>query len=208
MKFEIAVADKQATQADRTYVLDEFTLPTADGRGEETYAAVRPVEGAFLMIMNIAARAQQKVEDQIVAVLQFLDVCFDERDIRAALLQSLEKDPKAYELLEPVDADVLRDEDLSDYGVRLVQSNKRIYGRLMDREDPLGPGTLAEVMKGLTEKWSGNPTGSPSDYLPPQKPTGTKSTGRRSSKASTLSRSTASPRRGSSRRSEPSSPEA
>lgn len=201
MKFDIAVADTQAAAADQQYVLTRFELPDKDGTGLDYYAAVRPVEGAFLMVTNIAARAQQKVADQIVAVLQFLDSCFVEEDLRAALIEAGEKDEKNFGFVLPVETDILQDEDLSDAGVELVRSNKRLYGRLMDRSDPLGAGTLADVMKGLVEKWSGNPTGLPSDYLPPQKPTGGRSTGRRSSKASTSPKSSAAPRRGSARRS-------
>lgn len=207
MKFDIALSDKKAASEDRTdYHLELFELPNMDG-GVDQFAAVRPVSGAFMMVTNIAARAQQKAEDQLVAVLQFLDHCVAEKDIRAALLAAADKDPKQYEFVLPVDDDVFQDEELSDAGVDLVLSNKRLYGRLMNREDDLGPDTLADVMKGLVEKWSGNPTGSPRDYLPPQKRTGTRSTARSSSKASTSRNSSSTRRRGSAAPSTPSASE-
>jgi hypothetical protein len=56
--------------------------------------------------------------------------------------------------------------------------------RLLDRDDPLGLEMIMDVVAWLSEEWSARPTESPSDSTPQRQRTGTRSTAKRSSKAS------------------------
>lgn len=182
LKFDIALADKEAAAADREALhLSVFEL------GGEEYAAVRPSPGAFVLMLNLANHVQSKDVDKVVGVLQFLDQCFKESDLRAALIEA-----GGYEADED---DV--DPDLSLAGVKLSLSNPRLYARLMDRDDDLGAETLARVMIGLIEEWSGDPTGLPSVSSTKPAARGGSSTARRSSTASTSRKSSSSRRRAS-----------
>lgn len=186
LKFDIAVADAEAAARDQEYHLNVFPIAGQD------YAAVRPVEGAFLLMVKLAHGIKSDDADKMVGVIQFLDMCLDPDDLTAALVESGQYKPGKD---DPDDA------VLNEQGERLADSNDRLYNRLMDRSDPLGPHTLVDVMLGLVEEWSGNPTGSPQDFLPGRKRTGATSTGSSSRKASTSRKSTAAPRRASSARS-------
>lgn len=64
--------------------------------------------------------------------------------------------------------------------------------RLMDRKDAFdldGDGGLFEIFEFLTEEWSARPTKQPSDYQPPRRATGPKSTAPTRVRASTSSAS-------------------
>lgn len=64
--------------------------------------------------------------------------------------------------------------------------------RLMDRKDTFdldGDGGMFDIFAGLVEEWSGRPTKQPSDYQPPRRATGRKSTATTRAKASTSSTS-------------------
>ncbi len=183
MKFDIAAEDHEQAQADQEYHLEVFEI------AGETYAAVRPAGKAFSALLKDSFGVRQDVAANVGLVLNFLSVCFDAVDLRAALIETGEYDP----------ADGDRDRDLSDEGVELANSNSRITQRLMDRHDELGEMTLANVMIGLVEAWAGKDIGSPQDYLPPSKPTGKPSTARASSRTSTRSKSSTARRPASSR---------
>lgn len=176
LKFEAAVTDVAAAQRDQEYHLEVF-----DVEGQE-YAAVRPVEGAFLNMVKLAYGIKQNDRDKMIGVIQFLDLCMDPEDLTAALIESGQYEPGK---TDPDDA------ELNEAGLELADSNDRIYRRIMTRDDVVGPDTLCDVMIGLVERWSGNPTGSPQDYLPGRKSTGRRSTGKPSSKGSTSRGSTA-----------------
>lgn len=65
-------------------------------------------------------------------------------------------------------------------------------GRLLDRRDPFdidSEGGIFEIWEYLVEEWSARPTKEPSDYQPPQRATGKRSTAPTRAKASTSSRS-------------------
>jgi hypothetical protein len=191
LKFEIAAQDKEAALG-RDYLVTVFELPNRDGTGVEQYAAVRPADAAWVAVTATAYMAHASEKDQILRGMSFLDQCLNEDDVRRGLIAD-----KAGRW-RPQDDDELQDEELSDAGVELWHSNTRLSQRLMDGGDPFGVTTLAQIMGSLVERWSGNPTGQPQDYLPPQRNTGKSSTGTRSSKASISSRSSTSRRRGSS----------
>lgn len=64
--------------------------------------------------------------------------------------------------------------------------------RLMDRKDTFdlgGEGGMFDIFEGLMEEWSARPTKQPSDYQPPQRATGRKSTATTRVRASTSSTS-------------------
>jgi hypothetical protein len=168
LKFEIATADKEAAKNDDVWHLKVFEI-----EGEQ-FAAVRPAEGAWLVLMRHVYVAKQDETQMGIAGIKFLDQCFVEEDLRTALEEAGYDDDQV-ELL--------------------ATSNQRINDRLMDRHDPFGYRTLIAVMEGLTEEWSGNPTGSPSGSSRSQRRTGAKSTAARSSTASTSKKSSTRARR-------------
>lgn len=186
MKFEAAATDVAASEADQEYQLEVFDIA-----GQE-YAAVRPVAGAFLNMVKLAYAVKQNDRDKMIGVIQFLDLCMDAEDLTEALIESGKYQPRK---TDPEDA------ELNPTGDELADSNKRIYRRIMTRSDPVGPDTICDVMIGLVERWSTDPTGSPQDFLPGQKSTGAKSTASRSGRARTSRASTAKARPGSSPRS-------
>lgn len=188
LSFQIAAQDKEAA-TDRDYSITVFELPDRTGEGTEQYAAVRPAPAAWVAVSALAYVSHQNDLEQYLRATSFLDQCMNAEDVRRGLIED-----KAGRWT-PQDADEYNDPDLSDAGVLLAQSNLRLARRLMDNNDPFGIITMADVMIKLVERWSGNPTGSPQDYLPPQRSTGKQSTGRRSSKASTSSASSSSRRR-------------
>jgi hypothetical protein len=49
-------------------------------------------------------------------------------------------------------------------------------GRMFDRSDPFGAIEIADIVEGLVEEWTANPTSSPSDSTPSQVSTGGSST--------------------------------
>lgn len=61
--------------------------------------------------------------------------------------------------------------------------------RLFDRNDPFGGGEIAEIVQGIIEEWTGDPTQSSSDYTGSLDRTGESSTVSAPPKASTRSRS-------------------
>lgn len=64
--------------------------------------------------------------------------------------------------------------------------------RLLDRHDPFdldSEGGIFDLFEALIEEWSGRPTKQPSDYQPPQRATGKRSTASTRAAASTSSRS-------------------
>lgn len=193
LKFQIATEDKEAALG-RDYSVTLFELPTADGSGTEQYAAVQPSDSSWAAITAGAYSARSMdTKDVLLRGLGFLDQCLIEKDLRRGLIADKE------ERWVPRDDDTLQDDELSDEGVLLSKSSERLTKRMMDGDDPFGAHTLGQIMVSLVERWSGNPTGSPQDYLPPQGNTGKSSTGRRSSKASTSAPSSTNRRRVSSR---------
>lgn len=186
LKFEAAVTDVAAAEHDQDYQLEVFDI-----EGQE-YAAVRPVAGAFLLMVKLAYGIKQNDRDKMIGVIQFLDLCMDPEDLTAALIESGKYEPRK---TDPEGS------ELNPAGLALADSNDRVYRRIMTREDRVGPDTLCDVMIGLVERWSGDPTGSPQDYLAGPKSTGRRSTAKRSSTASTSRRSTTKARPASSRRS-------
>lgn len=71
-------------------------------------------------------------------------------------------------------------------------SLRYFQNRLMDRKDTFdlgGDGGMFNIFKGLSEEWSARPTKRPSDYQPPRRATGSKSTASTRVKASTSSTS-------------------
>lgn len=61
--------------------------------------------------------------------------------------------------------------------------------RLFDRNDPFGGGEIAEIVQGIIEEWTGDPTQSSSDSTGSPDSTGGSSTASAPAKASTRSRS-------------------
>lgn len=187
LQFDIAVADVQAAEEDRaTLALTPVTIAGED------YACVRPAPGAFVEMLNIAHQVRAKTIDQAVGVLLFLNECFDETVLRAAIAESgrydaTDSDPEHAEFNEE--------------GERLAKSNSHIYGRFRSHDDDLGTATLADVMIGLCEHWSGNPTGLPPASTGGRSGSGATSTARPSRKASTSRASRAKARPASARRS-------
>ena len=74
---------------------------------------------------------------------------------------------------------LLRDDTDSDY----------FRQRMFDRKDPFGAGEIAEIVQGLIEEWSGDPTQESSDSTPSPPSTGASSTAPARRKASTRSSS-------------------
>lgn len=197
LHFQIAAADEKAV-AERDYFLTIFDLPgPAEGDPVQTYAAVRPAADAWLALSRSVYVAKRSQEDQLVSGMKFLDQAFIEKDIRKALVQAIDRDPDKYKAYRPSDDDTLNDPDLSDLGVELSRSNQRITDRLFDGDDRFGSSTLVSVMESLTEQWSANPTGSQPGSSNSPRPSGGRSTGSTSLKASTSSRSSGSRRRAS-----------
>lgn len=215
LRFEIATVDQEAAAAAQEFDVHIFELPGYK-TDTEYYAAIRPAADAWVALSRTSYTARQDVTQMGIAGMKFLDECLTAEDLREALLEAGEGDEPqwladlrelGYEILDDPD-DSTGDGELSEFGLLLADSNNRINNRLTNRRDPFGLQTLVDVYLSFVELWSGNPTSSPQDYLPPQKPTGAKSTATRSSKASTSRRSSAAPRRGSARRSTSSSPAA
>ena len=177
MKFDIAAEDHEQAQADQEYHLQILEV------AGERYAAVRPVGSAFSAVLKDSYAVMSDPKASLGLIMNFLAVCFDQADLTAAIRES---------------GEYAEDEDLSDEDRELTESNSRITSRMMNRHDDLGEVTLARVMVGLVEAWSGKDTGSPQDYLPPSKPAGKRSTARTSSKESTSFPSSTAPRRGTS----------
>lgn len=171
LKFDIAIADVEAAEQDRS----SLHLTLVDVGGEE-YAAVRPAPGAFVEMLNLAHQVRAETIDQVVGVLMFLNECFSEEDLRPALAES--------GLYEATDADP-EGAELNVEGERLARSNRALYARFRSHNDDLGVDTLAAVMLGLCEEWSGNPIGSPTGSSGGRSTTGPTSTARSSRKAST-----------------------
>lgn len=198
LHFQIAAADDAAVN-EREYFLTLFTLPgPADGDPDETYAAVRPAGDAWLALSRTIYVAKRSQEDTLVAAMKFLDQCLIEKDLRAGLLQAIDRDKDGkFDAYRPQDDDELGDPDLSDAGVQVTKSNQRLTDRLFDGDDRFGSATLVDVMKQLTEQWSANPTGSPAVSSNSRRRSGARSTASRSPKASTSSKRSGSPRRAS-----------
>jgi hypothetical protein len=190
LRFELAVEDVEASESAQEYDLHTFELP-GHPDGTETYAVVRPAADAWVALSRTALTARQNQQQMEIAAVKFLDECLNADDLREALIESGEY----------ADVDEDGDGDLSAFGLELARSNERLNDRLMNRRDPFGVATLVKIYLDMVERWSGNPIGSPQDYLPPQKRTGAKSTATRSSKASTSRGSSSKARRGTSRRS-------
>lgn len=171
LKFDVAIADVEAAEQDRS----SLHLTLVEIAGEE-YAAVRPAPGAFVEMLNLASQVRAGVVDQVVGVLMFLNECFNEESVRAALADS--------GLYEPTEADY-EGVQFNPEGERLAKSNQALYSRFRSRDDDLGTVTLAEVMVGLCEEWSGNPIGSPTASTGGRSTSGATSTARPSRKAST-----------------------
>lgn len=55
-------------------------------------------------------------------------------------------------------------------------SHEYLVGRLMDREDPFGLDDVENIIQGMIEDWSGNPTEPSSDSTESPQPTGEPST--------------------------------
>lgn len=187
LKFDVAIADVEAAQEDRATL--QLTLVEIAG---EQYAAVRPAPGAFMEMLNLAHQVRAGVIDKAVGVLMFMNECLDEQVIRAALADSGD--------YEPTDDDPDAAE-FSAAGERLALSNAHITARIRSHDDDLGVVTLADVMVGLLEEWSGNPTGLLPGSGSSRSRTGGSSTGRTAKKASTSRASASKARRGSSPRS-------
>lgn len=197
LHFQIAATDDAAVN-EREYFLTVFKLPgPAEGDPEETYAAVRPAGDSWLALSRTVYVAKKSQEDMLVAGMKFLDQCLIKTDLRKAILQAIEKDPEKWKAYRPNDDDVLNDEDLSDFGVLVTDSNQRLNDRLFDGDDRFGSATLVDIMQRLTEQWSANPTGSAPDSSSSRRSTGGRSTASRSPKAATSSKRSATPRRGS-----------
>ena len=197
LHFQIAAADDAAVN-DRDYYLTVFKLPgPAAGDPEETYAAVRPAADSWLALSRTVYVAKRSQEDMLVAGMKFLDQCLIEKDLRAGILQWIDRDPEQSRAYRPSDDDEMNDPDLSDFGVEVTRSNQRLTDRLFDGDDRFGSSTLFDVMQKLTQQWSGNPTGSPADSSSSPRSNGARSTASRSSKASTSSKRSGSPRRAS-----------
>lgn len=197
LHFQIAAADEKAV-AEREYHLTIFDLPgAADGDPLQKYAAVRPHGDAWVALSRSMYVAKRSQEDMLISGLKFLDQAFIAKDIRRALLQAIESDPDTYKAFRPSDDDTLNDPELSDLGVEVVNSNRRLTDRLFDGDDPFGSLTLVDIMEKLTEQWSGNPTGSPLDSSTGRSRSGGRSTAATSPKGSTSSRSSSGRRRAS-----------
>lgn len=197
LHFQIAAADEKAA-AEREYFLTVFDLPgPAEGDPNERYAAVRPAPDAWLALSRTVYVAKRSQEDMLVSGLKFLDQAFIDKDVRKALIQAIDRDPDKYAEFRPNDDDLLKDPDLSDLGVELTGSNRRLTDRLFDGDDRFGSSTLVGIMESLTEQWSGNPTGSPQDSSSSRSRSGARSTDSTSPKGSTSSRSSAGRRRAS-----------
>jgi hypothetical protein len=72
------------------------------------------------------------------------------------------------------------------------ETQSYFQNRLMDRKDTFdleGEGGMFKIFEYLTEEWSARPTKQPSDYQPPRRATGSKSTGTTRAVGSTSSRS-------------------
>lgn len=183
LKFDIAIADVEAAEQDRA----SLQLTVLEIAGEE-YAAVRPAPGAFVEMLNLAHQVRAEAVDQVVGVLMFLNECFSEEDLRPALVES--------GLYAPTDADP-DGAELNADGERLARSNRSLYARFRSHNDDLGAETLADVMLGLCEEWSGNPIGSPTASTGGRSTSGRTSTARSSRKASTSRASASKARRAS-----------
>jgi hypothetical protein len=140
---------------------------------DEDYAACRPKDEGFLLIVQAAATAAS-LPDKINGVMQFLDLCFNPDQITEAL-----------DKLDSAQLDALLGSGREAYPVELAQSGYRLHRRLVDFRDDLTMGDLVDVMTGLVEAWTGKAPGRPQDYLPSSKRSGTKSTARSRSRAST-----------------------
>lgn len=187
LHFEIATADVAAVK-EREYFLTVFKLPgPAEGDPEETYAAVRPAGDSWLALSRSVFVAKKSQENMLVAGMKFLDQCLIDTDLRKAIVQAIDKDPDKWKEYRPNDDDELGDPDLSDFGVKVVNSNQRLTDRLFDGDDLFGSATLVDVMQKLTQQWSANPTGSPAVSSSSPRRTGERSTASPRSKASTSS---------------------
>lgn len=212
VRFEIATADQEAAAAAQEYDLHIFELPGFK-TDVEYYAAIRPASDAWLALSRTSYTARQNVTEMGIAGMKFIDECLTADDLREALLEADDgPEPKWLAELREQGLEIFDDlenptgdGELSEFGLQLADSNNRINNRLTNRRDPFGLQTLIDIYLSFLELWSGNPTSSPQDYLPPQKPTGGKSTGTRSSKGSTSRRSSAGRRAGSAARSTSSS---
>lgn len=213
LRFEIATVDQEAAAAAQEYDLHIFELPGYK-TDIEYYAAIRPASDAWVALSRTSFTARQDVTQMGIAGMKFLDECLTADDLRDALLEAGEgAEPKWLTELREQGLEIFADPDnpddgdgeLSAFGLELADSNNRINNRLTNRRDPFGLTTLVDVYLSFVELWSGNPTSSPQDYLPPQKPTGAKSTGTRSSKGSTSRKSSGGRPAGSARRSTSSS---
>lgn len=193
-RFEIAIADQQAVEDPQDYDLHIFELP-GHPDGMESYACVRPAPDAWLGLSRSVFVAKKDDTQMGVSGMKFLNECFQERDLRAALIQALESSDNAA-LVKKLQPEKDSDEELSAYGLELAKSNDRINDRLFDRQDPFGKATLIQIFIDMEERWSANPTGSAPVSRSGRRKTGASSTGRRSTKASTSRRSSSAAARG------------
>lgn len=184
--FEIALEDHEAAEAAQEYDLYVFDLPAhPDPKEKDYFAAVRPAPDAWLGLSRSVYVAKQNETEIGVTGIKFLNECFQEEDLRAALIETGEYD----------DVDGDGDGELSAFGIELSKSNSRINDRLLTRKDPFGKRTLVEIFIRAQERWSGNPTGSQLVSSRQQRRAGARSTARKSSKASTSSKSSTGRRR-------------
>lgn len=70
-------------------------------------------------------------------------------------------------------------------GLLVDDSKERFNERLLDPDDPMDMEMVSDIIAGLIEAWSANPTESPSGSSSSRKSTGGNSTAKRRSKAST-----------------------
>jgi hypothetical protein len=133
--------------------------------------------------------AAKAVEDEGDTFGRDTTIKIDGRDIRflpategqMALLLSTDMLPTTDRISIGVNLffNLLRDDTDSDY----------FRARMFDRKDPFGSGEIAEIVQGLIEEWSGDPTQESSDSTPSPPPTGASSTARAPRKGSTRSSS-------------------
>lgn len=186
MRFEIAKNDAAKAQEDQEYELIVFQLPDRTGEGEEDYAAVRPNEELLLTLTQDVYTLQESPQTAIDILNRIMLQAFNAEDLREALIED-----GGY-----ADENEDGDGELSLEGLQLVRTNSRLAYRRSSRRDPLGIETLASVAVWLVEQWSGKDTGKPQDFLPPSKPTGTRSKRTSSSRKGSI-RSTSSGESGS-----------
>lgn len=187
LNFDLAIEDVEAAEEDRATL--QLTPVTIAG---EDYVCVRPAPGAFVEMMSLAGQVRAGVVELALGVLMFMNECFDEAALRAALAETGD--------YEPTEADH-PNVQFNVEGERLARSSHHLSARIRSHDDDLGMVTMANVMYGLMEKWSGNPIGSPTGSTGGRSTTGAISTARTSRKASTSRVSQSKARRGSSQRS-------